>query len=224
MAVINVTDYSATDRLLRSDGVAEALRGKLLVQLTSGSPRQARDMAEWADRHGIGYLDGAIMATPNLIGGPECTILYAGRRPLLSALGGNTVHVGGDVGRASALDSALLVVMWGTLFGALQGTAICQAEGIELQAYLDYLEPILPQISDWARDVVLRSAEGRLAADEATLSSVDVHGVGLRALIELCRDRGIHRGLPEAFDQILQAAIRAGHAQDDFAVLGKFLR
>lgn len=73
--VVNVTDYVTSDRLLRPDDVTKASRGKLVVQLTSGSPKQARDMAAWAARHGIRYLDGAIMATPNLIGGSECTIL-----------------------------------------------------------------------------------------------------------------------------------------------------
>jgi hypothetical protein len=47
IVVVNLNDYVTTDRLLRSDGVASGLRGKLLVQLTSGSPRQAREMAAW---------------------------------------------------------------------------------------------------------------------------------------------------------------------------------
>jgi len=42
-------------------------------------------------------------------------------------------------------------------------------------------------------------------------------------LLELCRERGVHRAVPEAFDQLFQAAIEAGHAQDDFAVLSKFM-
>jgi 3-hydroxyisobutyrate dehydrogenase-like beta-hydroxyacid dehydrogenase len=73
-----VNDYVTSERLLRSGGLTKGLRGKLLVQLTSGSPKQAREMAAWARQHEIQYLDGAIMATPNLIGGPECTILYSG--------------------------------------------------------------------------------------------------------------------------------------------------
>jgi hypothetical protein len=30
--------------------------------------------------------------------------------------------------------------------------------------------------------------------------------------------------VPDAFDQLFQAAIKAGHAHDDFAVLSKFMR
>jgi 3-hydroxyisobutyrate dehydrogenase-like beta-hydroxyacid dehydrogenase len=231
IVVVNVNDYVTSDRLLRPDDVTKALRGKLVVQVTSGSPRLAREMATWAGGHGIQYLDGAIMATPNLIGEPECTILYSGSadlfekyKPVLLALGGNAIHVGSDVGHASTLDSALLVVMWGALFGAVQGAAICQAEQLRLDAYLNYLEPILPQVNGWVRDTVQRIADGRLASDEATLASIDVHHVALRALLELCGERGIQQAVPNAFDQLFQVAIKAGHAQDDFAVLSKFMR
>jgi 3-hydroxyisobutyrate dehydrogenase-like beta-hydroxyacid dehydrogenase len=60
IVVVNVNDYVTSDRLLQADGVRKGLRGKLLVQLTSGSPRQAREMAAWARQHEIQYLDGAI--------------------------------------------------------------------------------------------------------------------------------------------------------------------
>lgn len=181
--------------------------------------------------HDIQYLDGAIMATPNLIGAPECTILYSGPaepfekyRPVFFALGGNALHVGNDVGHASALDSALLIVMWGALFGAVHGAAICQAEQLPLEAYLGYLKPLLPQVDEWVTDTVQRIADDRLAGDEATLASVDVHYVALRALLELCQDRGIYRAVPDAFGQLFQVAVKVGHAQDDFAILSKFMR
>jgi 3-hydroxyisobutyrate dehydrogenase-like beta-hydroxyacid dehydrogenase len=63
--IIVVNDYVTSDTLLRKDDATKALRGTLLLQLTSGSPRQAREMAVSAERNGIHYLDGAIMATLN---------------------------------------------------------------------------------------------------------------------------------------------------------------
>ena len=41
-----------------------ALRGKVLVQLSSGTPDEAREMESWARPRGIDYLDGAIMNYP----------------------------------------------------------------------------------------------------------------------------------------------------------------
>src|SRR5688500_7921020 len=66
IVVVNVNNYVAANGMLREDGIEKALKEKLLVQLTSGSPGHARDTQAWASAHGIRYLDGAIMATPDL--------------------------------------------------------------------------------------------------------------------------------------------------------------
>ena len=93
----------------------------------------------WAAAQGAAYLDGAIMATPDFIGTEAGTILFAGssqafeaNKPVFLALGGNVQHVGEDAGLANALDSALLGLMWGALFGTLNAIAVCQAEGVAL--------------------------------------------------------------------------------------------
>ena len=231
IVLVNVIDYAVADGILKSERVAEALRGKLLVQLTSGSPRQARDTAAWAAKQGIRYLDGAIMATPDLVGSDHCTILYTGdpraydeHKSALQVLGVNSAHVGADVGHAAALDSALLIVMWGALFGTLQGVAVCQAEGLNLAAYSGYLAPFLQSMNGWALDVVKRVEEGRLSADSETVATIEVHHVAFRCLLELCKDRHIHRALPEAMQTIFDTSVRAGLAQEDFAAMSRFLR
>lgn len=137
--IVNVSDYSATTELLRGNDVASALRGKLVVELTSGTPHGAREADDWFAERGARYLDGAIMATPDFIGTEGGTILVSGARQafdsndgVFRALGGNVQHVGDEPGRANALDSALLSLMWGALFGTLHSIAVCQAEGIDL--------------------------------------------------------------------------------------------
>ncbi|WNG32770.1 NAD(P)-dependent oxidoreductase [Archangium violaceum] len=231
LVVVNVNDYVTSDGLLRQDDVTKGLRGKLLVQLTSGSPRQAREMAAWARQHDIHYLDGAIMGTPNFIGAPGCTILNSGPgalfekyKPVLLALGGNALHVGSDVGHASALDSALLVSMWGSMFGVLQAVSVCKAEELPLEAFMGYLKATQPVIDGAVDDFVKRIQTGRFAGDETTLATIDAHQGALRHLLELCKEHRIHHAVPAAFDQLFQAALQAGHAQDDFAVLHKFMK
>jgi hypothetical protein len=39
--------------------------------------------------------------------------------------------------------------------------------------------------------------------------------VGLRALLDLCKERGLERTAPEAFDKLFQAVLDVAHAQDD---------
>src|SRR5215467_15180011 len=63
--IVNVSDYGTTQQLLQGPDVASALAGKTLVQLTSGTPQEARQMESWARQHQISYLDGAIMSYPS---------------------------------------------------------------------------------------------------------------------------------------------------------------
>jgi hypothetical protein len=128
------------------------------------------------------------------------------------------------VGNASALDSALLVVMWGALFGALQGVAICEAEELRLDAYMSYLRPVLAQVNGRVVDTVKRIEDRRFAGRRGDARDRRCTLRGASSLLELCKERGIRHAVPDAFDQLLQAAIKAGHAHDDFAVFSKFMR
>src|SRR5690349_18388702 len=60
VVVICLIDYAAV-RDVVSEVVASDVR--LLVNLTSGEPSQAREMAAWAASHHISYLDGAILTS-----------------------------------------------------------------------------------------------------------------------------------------------------------------
>lgn len=229
MIVVNVTDYAASNQLLRSDEVTQALRGKLLVQLTSGTPRQARELEMWTRQHGIAYLDGAIMAPPNLIGDPGCTILYSGLsklfeqyRSTLLTLGGNPVYLGDEIGHASALDNALLAVVWGTLFGVLQGSAICAVERFPLEGYMGSVQAVMPAIEASAVEIVQRIL-GRDFAGATSQGTVALHSGGVQRLIGLCQDHDMDRRVPDAFASLLQSAIQSGHGQDDFAVLSQLM-
>jgi len=230
VVILNVRDYATSDALLRTSHVQAALRGKTIVQLCSGSPGQAREAARWAGKNGIDYLDGAIMATPNFIGEPSGTVLYSGSRlvferfkALLLTMGGNTQFVGEDPGHASALDAALLFQMWGTLFGALQGFAICRAEGLPSGDYATHLRAIRPMVEGALADAVDRVVNGRLAADDSTLATLETHYGSFRQVLALHEERRLDDAIPRAMEQVFLRAMEAGHGQDDFAVLSRMI-
>jgi 3-hydroxyisobutyrate dehydrogenase-like beta-hydroxyacid dehydrogenase len=224
-----VHDYTSAHRLLQELD-ADLLRGRLLVQLGSGSPREARESAQWARANGLHYLDGAIMATPDFIGEAGCTILYAGdaalyteHLPLLRALGGNPQHVGDDHGAAGALDSALLAFMWGDLFGILQGIAVCEAEGLSLETFAKNVTATRPVLDGAAANMVARVVRRHYAADETTLATLGAHYGAFKHLREICAQRGLEDALPAAFGKLFEAAVEAGHEPDDFTALHKYM-
>lgn len=231
VVMVNVLDHAASEAVLGQDGVATALAGKVVIQLTSGSPRLARLEAKWVEARGGAYLDGAIMATPDFIGKPETALLYSGSRAvfdaheaLLAALGGATSHVGDQPGQASALDTALLTQMWGGLFGALQGMAVAQAEGLDLAAFREQLARFKPVVDAALFDLVDRAAARRFAGDESTLASLGAHYGAFQHLLEVCEARDLDTALPMAMDGIFRQALARGRSEDDFAALAPLLQ
>ena len=68
VVVVCVRNHDATNEALRTPAVEERLAGKVLVQLSTGTPAQAREAADWAASVGAAYLDGSIMGFPQDIG------------------------------------------------------------------------------------------------------------------------------------------------------------
>lgn len=92
LVVVCLSLYDNVDEVL--DTAGDALDGRTIVNLTNGTPRQARAMAERATARGARYLDGGIMAVPPMIGSRMASILYSGpedvyepHRATLAALG-----------------------------------------------------------------------------------------------------------------------------------------
>ena len=126
-----VLDYEAVRSVLD----ASALKGRTLVNLTGGSPPQAREMAAWAAEHGIHYLDGVILN--GVVGGPEAALLYSGpddvyqeHRTALAALGENGTYLGADPGRAAAFNVSLLDLFWTSMFGVAHAFRLAAAQDI----------------------------------------------------------------------------------------------
>ena len=101
------------------------------------------------------------------------TILVSGPRQafdatddMFRALGGNVQHVGEELGLANALDSALLALMWGALFGALHAIAVCQAERIDLGELARQWTATAPVVERLVADLIKRTQAGRLRATE----------------------------------------------------------
>ena len=118
------------------DPVVAGIRGSTLVNLTTTTPNEARELAGWAAEHGVRYLDGAIMATPPMIGTAEASILYSGSRevfddarPVLDRWATST-YDGADSGLASLFDLAMLSGMYTMFAGFLHGAAMVGSVGV----------------------------------------------------------------------------------------------
>lgn len=211
LVVVCVVNYDAMYEVLSP--VAGSLTGRTLVNLTSGTPRQAREAAEWAARHGAAYLDGGIMAVPPMIGGPSALILYSGS-PQAFELGeaafaelGTARYLGADAGRAALYDLALLSAMYGMFGGVYHALALTGSEQVPATEFtpmiVSWLTAMLAQLPATAE---LIDAGETSKAD----SNLEMQAVGYVNLLDASRDQGVRTDFVTPMRDLLNRAVAAG--------------
>ncbi len=140
--VICIDNYAATNSMLRADEVTPLLAGRTVVQLSTGTPREAAECAEWMKAHDVSYLDGAILAGPRTIGTDGSIILLAGEEAayersggMLACLGGDVRYLGANVRAASALDLAWLCDSYGRFLAVTHAACLCESEGVGVDEF-----------------------------------------------------------------------------------------
>lgn len=227
--VVCVTDYHTSDAMLRTNEASEALRGNTLIQLTTGTPEDARSGAAWAEQHGVMYLDGAILTAPQGVGTPEGTFLYSGaqavferNKPLLLSLGGNSLYLGEAPGHASAMECSLLSFLYSTWIGFLHGAALGESEGIPVETFLESALPILTELTT---PLVQSSAEMASRRSYASdVARLDANAAAIEHIVQFCGESGVDPGLPASLVAALKRASAAGHGDDDLAAVFEVFR
>ncbi len=226
--VVCVSTYEIADSLLREPEVGSRLKGKIIIQLTTGTPQQGREASLWARALDAEYLDGSIMAFPSQIGTGEALILvcseestYEKTKQVVEALATQVVYLGNDAGRASALDQALLSSMLGMIVGVVSGARVCEAENIPLSDYSKLLTALMPTSVQEAQRIAERIAAGDLRETEAALQT---WAGGVDHIIESARSGGGSDEFPLFVQRLFQRAIDAGYGDYDVAALIEILR
>lgn len=220
LVLVCVWDYDAVRALL--DPVAASLAGRTLVNLTSGSPEQAREMAAWAAGHSIGYLDGGIMTTPDGVGRSASMFLYGGPSGVLAAhrdtlaVLGDPVDLGTDPGLASLYDAGLLGLMWSVFGGWLHATALVGADGVAASDFTPVAVRWLGTVSGFMERYAGQIDAGHYPGDDAT---IDVQLAAVEHLLHAGRERGIDGRLPELHRELMAKAVAEGNGGDSYARL-----
>lgn len=228
VVVICLSGYAAASSVLGEDGLAEKLDGRLIVQLSSGTPRQVRELDALVVSNGASYLDGAIGAWPRQIGGPEAGLLIVGNEdvfasvePLLKLLAGGLSYVGPNIGHAKAFSNAGLAYFAAHWIGFSHGAAICEAEGINAGTFGEVMAGMAPFFGEDMRHMGCVIAEDRFGDPEATIKTI-TSDVGW--LVESSHDLKIGAEFPKFAASIFQRARDAGFGAEEPSALIKLLR
>ncbi|TYP73057.1 NAD(P)-dependent oxidoreductase [Paenibacillus methanolicus] len=228
IVIVCVANYEISHSLLGTAEAAAALAGRVLVQLSTGTPQDARNSETWAREQGAEYLDGAIMATPAQIGMPDTPIFISGveaafRRsePILTILAGNLMYMGESVGAASAWDLAALSAMFGAMFGFFHGARIMEAEGHPVEAFGSLIADISPVFGQMIKYEGTVIQTGSYDHAQSTVKTC----MGTAELwLKHAREAGINSEFPTFAMGLYTKAKAAGYENEELAAIMKVLR
>ncbi|MFE9292212.1 NAD(P)-dependent oxidoreductase [Streptomyces niveus] len=218
LVIVCVLDYDTVNRLLTP--AADALRGRVLLNLTSGTPEPARELAAWVTGQGAAYLDGAVYAVPQTIGTADAFVLYSGSsavfetyREQLDLLGAPT-FVGTDPGLASLYDVALLSGMYGMFAGFFQSVAV--ADSAQIKA-TDITALLVPWLNGAAAALPGFAAEIDSGDYTTETSNLDINTVGLANILTATKAQGVGVDLLTPLQTLFERQIAQGHGSSSLS-------
>ncbi|MEU4315306.1 NAD(P)-binding domain-containing protein [Nocardia sp. NPDC024068] len=213
LVVAVLSDHASVHTVL--DPVADRLRGKALINLTSTAPEDSRELAAWAAAHEIDFLDGGIMAVPPMIGTPGASILYSGSAAIFDRYHGDleklgsAEYFGADAGTAALYDFALLAGMYAMFTGFFHGAAMVRSAGISASdfatrasAYVAAMAELLPAYAE-----VIDSGD---YTDDVQPASF--HKPAFDAIVRASRDAGVALDIVGPVKNLIDRQIADGRA------------
>jgi 3-hydroxyisobutyrate dehydrogenase-like beta-hydroxyacid dehydrogenase len=222
--VVCVLDSTAVEEVLAS--VEAVVAGKVLVNVTSGSPDQARANERWANERGAQYLDGKIMGDPPYVGTPRVMFPFSGsssaftaHEPTLQMLGTVSYH-GEDAGLAAVEFMAQVAVGYEFLIGVLHTLKLVQSEGVDVAGFAERVAGSLggyaPLLTSFGKAI----KSGEYGPD---LGSLDVQAALMDDMISHRASRGVEAVRMREVKDLMDRRIADGHGDQGFSSLFEVL-
>lgn len=223
VVAICVADYAVTREIFDDADVEAALSGRIVAQLSTGTPDEAAASAEWFRNRGARYLDGAVLGGPKSLDSDYARVILAGAevdfRDAEAVLGDmcrKITHVGENVRAASVLDLGWLSRQYGMFIGVTHGVAACEAEGVSL----DRLVEVMPA-GEYAREYVKKIHQ---ASFDDTAATLRTWAMAFRLFTRQAADSGISDEFPRLMASWFERALDAGYGDEDVSALIKIFR
>nr|WP_307811095.1 NAD(P)-binding domain-containing protein [Streptomyces sp. 9-7] len=219
VVIVCILDYGDVGPLLEQAGGPAGLQGRVVVNVTNGSPEEAREMAKRVTALGGEYLDGGIMAVPEIVATPQAFVLYSGSRTafdthrgLLDSLA-RSVYLGEEPGLAPLNDLALLSGMYGMFGGFAHAAALIRSAGGSVAGFTSTL--LVPWLQAMAGSLPAM-AEQVDSGDYSVTGSPLAMQVSHDALGDVSRAQGVSPELWAPVLALMERRVADGHGSEGF--------
>ncbi|RJL30805.1 NAD(P)-dependent oxidoreductase [Bailinhaonella thermotolerans] len=225
LVILSLTDYEAMYAVL--EPAAHALRGRVVVNLSSDTPEKTRAGARWITGHGGVHLTGGVTVPPSGIGRPESSTFYSGpggafeaHRATLEVLT-SADYRGEDPGLAALYYQIGMVMFWTSMLSYWQAIALADANGLKAADILPHATQTMADMPGFQEFYAARIDAGDHTGD------VDRLAMGLASVEHVLHtnaDAGVDTALPAAVVDLFRRAMDAGHAGDSFSSIVELMK
>lgn len=222
--IICIDGYEATQSMLCQAETAPLLKDSTIIQMSTGTSKQARDAEQWVHELGAYYLDCSIMVYPETVGSDKAQLLVSGDdaiyqdcKPYIEAVAGDIRYLGSKIGAAAALDLAVVSRLVAMTVGIAHGVHACESEGVSLEQYAD-------MFADGERARSLAMTVHRNDFENNIAASVNVSIGVISSIKKQAEDLGINSEFPDFLLNLYERAVAAGYRHQDNASLVKLFR
>ncbi|MFI8853524.1 NAD(P)-dependent oxidoreductase [Streptomyces sp. 891-h] len=198
------------------------VEGAVWIQASTVGPDGLAPLAEFAEAHGLRFLDAPVLGTKAPAEAGQLTVLVSGgsgsalvrerTAPVFDAIGARTLWLGQEPGAASRLK--LVVNNW--VLTLINGTAetLALAEGLGVEA-----DDFLGAVAGGPLDAPYLQAKARLILEGAYEAGFPLSGARKDAelITRAARDAGVRLDATPAMADRLRRAETQGHGGDDAA-------
>lgn len=227
ISIICVYDNSATLEILESIPDKKILADKTILNLTTGSPKEASEIEAIITTQGGYYINGAIQVAPDQMGLKSTTVLLSGNlnaylqnKSFLDVLGGNLKHLSEKPSASSAMDLATLTWLYGSYIGLIYAVKLCQRYDLKLEDFSAIIGEVTPGYTDFFKyeiDVIKRG-DYRI-----TQSPLPISVAATRRIADSFKELNVIQEFPEILAKILEEANRKGLDNEELAAIIKVI-
>lgn len=230
LIVICVLDNEAVKVTLRQ--ALPSLEGRIVINLTNGTPNHARESGAIVIEHGAQYIHGGIMATPAMVATPAAVLVYSGPTDLyksvekdLAILGAGR-HLDTDIGTASLYDLALLSGMYGLFTGFTHAVSLIRSHSSKDNKPSNVRNFVESLLIPWLSNMNQYTSFLAKQIDENDYhsfgSSIAMQTPTLDNIVQASKEQGVNPDLIRPIQRLFNAANDAGYGNDELSRLVNF--
>lgn len=219
--LFNLPHHGIALKVLKSCS-PDKLRGKMLIDTTTSTQNEVKEMQEAALSLGMKYLDCKLEVYPSSIGPDTGYIVYSGDKEVfdsnkkaLDAIG-KAVYLGEDVISAAVCDIAVLEVHFAVMGALCEAAAYGIKNGISIKMLMEQIQTILPIMIDGNFKAFGKQCENYTGkfnlAEECTL---DIEATAHKTIITAMKDSGIKTPIGDAAQKLFRDGIEHGNNDKD---------